>query len=140
MTKKYDLKRFLKMQELDYTAALSEIKSGRKKTHWIWYIFPQIKGLGLSDMANFYAIADIEEAREYINHPILGSRLIEISKALLALDSDNPTDVMGIPDDIKLCSCMTLFEQVSDNTVFTKVLEKYFAGNRDKRTLEILNK
>ncbi len=140
MAYKYDLDRFLKMQQYDYTTALSEIKSGHKRSHWIWYIFPQLKGLGRSNMSEFYGIENIEEAKEYMRHPVLGSRLTEISEALLSLDSNDPLEVMGMPDDLKLCSCMTLFEQASDEPVFGKVLDKYFNGARDKRTIKLLNK
>lgn len=138
MTKEYDLDRFLKMQERDYDVALSEIKSGQKRSHWIWYIFPQIKGLGISSMSEYYSIKSVDEAKAYMDHPVLGSRLLEISNALLSLDSNDPQKVMGIPDDMKLCSCMTLFEQVSNDTVFKKVLEKFYGGKRDKKTLNIL--
>ena len=135
---RYNLERFLKMQLYDYEIALSEIKSGRKTSHWIWYIFPQIDGLGRSSMAKYYSISSLDEAKEYMAHPVLGARLVEISQALLSLPTDDPRAVMGFPDDMKLCSSMTLFSLVSENEVFEKVLSKYFGGKRDKRTLEIL--
>ena len=134
----YDLTRFITAQEHSYDAALSEIKSGRKRTHWMWYIFPQIEGLGHSATAQFYAISDLQEAKEYYSHPVLGPRLVEISEALLSLEGDNATTVMGYPDDLKLKSSMTLFAIASGNPVFTQVLEKYFDGRQDRYTVKIL--
>lgn len=132
------LDRFLTAQERSYDTALSEIKSGRKRSHWMWYIFPQIAGLGMSSTAQYYSIADIEEAREYIAHPVLGARLIEISRALLTLGSSDATAVMGYPDDLKLRSSMTLFAQVSEDPVFNAVIDKFYGGRPDTRTLHIL--
>ena len=137
---KQNLERFLKAQELDYETALAEIKAGYKRSHWIWYIFPQIQGLGYSSMSQYYAIRDMEEARAYIEHPILGRRLIEISRALLQLLSNDAGDVMGYPDNMKLKSCMTLFSLAGDNDIFQKVLDKFFDGEKDKATIDILNK
>lgn len=136
----YDLDRFITAQEHSYKQALSEIKSGRKRSHWMWYIFPQIKGLGMTSTAHHYGIDGIEEAKAYIEHPILGARLIEISEALLSQEFENPEKILGYPDNLKCCSCMTLFELVSDNPVFGNVLDKFYAGKRDKRTLELLGK
>ena len=130
-----DLKRFKEKQEGVYDRALAEVKAGRKTSHWMWYIFPQIAGLGMSYTAQLYAIKDIEEARQYIAHPVLGARLIEISNALLTLDCSDATAVMGYPDDLKLRSCMTLFAQVSDDPVFDAVLAKFYGGRADARTL-----
>lgn len=132
------LDRFLTAQERSYDAALSEIKNGRKRSHWMWYIFPQIAGLGMSSTAQYYSIADIDEAREYITHPVLGARLLEISRALLTLDSSDATAVMGYPDDLKLRSSMTLFAQVSEDPVFNAVIDKFYGGRPDTRTLHIL--
>lgn len=132
------LDRFLTAQERSYDTALSEIKNGRKRSHWMWYIFPQIAGLGMSSTAQYYSIADIEEAREYITHPVLGARLLEISRALLTLDSSDATAVMGYPDDLKLRSSMTLFAQVSEDPVFNAVIDKFYGGRPDTRTLHIL--
>lgn len=138
---KNNLQRFLEAQEKDYQKALEEIDQGRKKSHWMWYIFPQIKGLGLSSTSRFYAIEDIDEAEEYLNHPVLGQRLREISAALLKLQTDDAHEVMGSPDDHKLKSSMTLFSELSlADPVFQKVLEKFFHGNKDEKTLEILQK
>ena len=107
----------------------------------MWYIFPQIAGLGFSETAQYYAIRDITEAQAYTAHPVLGARLVEISEALLLLPSNNALDVLGFPDNLKLCSCMTLFERAApDKRVFARVLEKFFGGKRDKRTLQILGK
>ncbi len=136
MTNRLD--RFLSAQERSYDTALSEIRNGRKRSHWMWYIFPQIAGLGMSSTAQYYAIADIDEAKEYISHPVLGARLIEISNALLSLKSSDASAVMGYPDDLKLCSSMTLFALVSDDPVFDAVIEKFYSGRRDGRTLRIL--
>ena len=135
----YDLSRFLEAQKNAYDTALREIKAGQKRSHWMWYIFPQIQGLGYSAMARHYAIRGLGEAREYLQHPVLGPRLIEISEALLALEESDPRRVMGSPDDLKLRSCMTLFQCAApDQPVFGKVLDKFYGGRPDGRTLEIL--
>ena len=134
------MKKFLDAQEDDYLVALNEIKSGHKRSHWIWYIFPQIDGLGHSSTAKYYAIKDIDEAKEYINNEYLRGHLIEISNALLELKSNNPLDVMGYPDNLKLKSSMTLFSEVSDDEVFNNVLLKYYNGEKDQNTLRLLNK
>lgn len=136
--KKEGLERFVKAQEYDFTLALSEIKNGRKESHWMWYIFPQIEGLGHSPTAQYYAIQDRKEAECYIEHPLLGSRLLEISGELLKLKSSDARAVLGWPDDMKLKSSMTLFEAVSGEKVFAQVLEKFFGGERDAYTLEKL--
>ena len=133
-----DLSRFITAQERSYDTALREIKSGRKRTHWMWYIFPQIAGLGFSSTARFYAISSMQEARDYYAHPVLGKRLVEISEALLALDTNDAAAVMGYPDDLKLRSSMTLFLAASGDTVFQKVLDKFYSGKPDSKTLSIL--
>lgn len=134
-----DLSRFLRAQEADYPRALNEIRNGRKESHWMWYIFPQLKGLGRSSMAVYYGIRDLGEARAYLADPVLGARLIEISEALLTLGSDDATLVMGQPDDLKLRSCMTLFDAAADSAgVFQRVLDKFYRGQKDARTLELL--
>ena len=134
-----DLQRFLEAQEEDFSIALSEIKSGRKQSHWMWYIFPQIAGLGFSSTSRFYAIKDFAEAEEYLNHPILGERLIKISEALLEIEGKTAHQIFGSPDDMKLKSSMTLFAELKEtNPVFQKVLDKYFDGETDERTLQIL--
>lgn len=135
----FDLDRFKKAQEEDYPYALQEIKAGRKRSHWIWYIFPQLKGLGFSSMSEYYGIDGCAEAQAYIADPLLRERLVEISEALLALESNNPTQVMGYPDDLKLKSSMTLFSEVApDIPVFEQVLQKFFAGEKDAKTLQLL--
>ena len=133
------LDKFVRAQERDYADALREIQNGRKRSHWIWYIFPQMDGLGYSPTAQYYGIRDLEQAKDYMAHPVLGPRLVEISEALLTLGTSNPTAVMGYPDDLKLCSCMTLFEvAVPEEKVFGQVIDKFYAGHRDRLTLEIL--
>jgi uncharacterized protein (DUF1810 family) len=135
------LQRFLDAQQRDYENALSEIKNGRKRSHWMWYIFPQIHGLGFSETSRFYAIRNKNEAAEYLQHPVLGKRLIEISNALLDLDTNNATSVFGSPDDLKLKSSMTLFSSLSDtNPVFEKVLQKFFDGKKDDKTIAQLER
>jgi uncharacterized protein (DUF1810 family) len=131
-----ELKRFLDAQQHDYAIALTEIKAGRKRSHWMWYIFPQISGLGYSEIAKRYAIRDREEAIAYHDHPVLGKRLIELAQALLTNPSNNPTQVMGSPNDLKLRSSMTLFSLVPGAD--PAVLKKYFQGEKDKATLELL--
>lgn len=134
-----DLSRFVQAQQHSYACALAEIRRGRKTSHWIWYIFPQLKGLGRSSTSEFYGIRDLEEARAYLADPVLGPRLIEISEALLALDTDNPMAVMGQPDDLKLRSSMTLFAAAAPSCdVFERVLDKYFHGRKDGLTLRKL--
>jgi uncharacterized protein (DUF1810 family) len=135
----HHLQRFLDAQAHDYAQALAELKAGRKRSHWMWYIFPQIQGLGFSEMAHRYAIKDAAEAAAYLQHPVLGARLVEISRALLGLASSNATSVMGSPDDLKLRSSMTLFAAVPGaDPVFQAVLDKFFAGAPDAQTLRRL--
>ena len=137
----YDLSRFLRAQKEDYETALAEIRAGRKRSHWIWYIFPQLKGLGFSTMADYYGIDGIGEAEAYMKDPVLAARLVEISEALLTLKSSDPGAVMGYPDDMKLRSCMTLFHAAApEMAVFPKVLEKFFGGREDEITLRLLNR
>lgn len=139
--KDYNLERFISAQESDYNIALNEIKHGRKKSHWIWYIFPQLRGLGYSYNSNFYGIEDVDEARKYLAHPVLGARLQEITRALLELKENNAYNIMGSPDNMKLHSCMTLFAYISGNdSIFHKALDKFFAGQYDSGTMQIINK
>ncbi|MGN6477365.1 MAG: DUF1810 domain-containing protein [Flavipsychrobacter sp.] len=134
-----NLDRFIKAQQGVYETALSEIRNGRKASHWMWFIFPQIQGLGHSDMARFYAIKDKEEALEYLQHPILGQRLIEISEVLMQLNSSNAVQIFGGIDSVKLKSSMTLFASLPNtNPIFQKLLDKFFGGEKDGRTIEIL--
>ena len=132
------LERFLSAQERDYEIALSEIRNGRKQSHWMWYIFPQIEGLGYSSMAQFYAIKDREEAVGFLNDSVLGKRLVEISEVLLNLKENDARKVMGYPDDLKLKSSMTLFYVVSGRAVFKQVLDKYYFGELDEKTVSLL--
>ena len=138
---KYNLERFREAQKDDYETALEEIRSGMKLTHWIWYIFPQLKELSYSSTARYYGIDGRGEAEAYLKDDVLRGRLIEISEALLSLDSSDPEEVMGYPDNLKLRSCMTLFEYIAPGIdVFGKVLEKFYSGEKDEKTIELLQK
>jgi len=134
------IKKFLNAQQRDYPIALAEIKKGRKQGHWIWYIFPQIAGLGMSGTSMHYAIDDIAQATQYLQHPVLGQRLIEISEAVLAIEGKSANQILGSPDDLKLRSSMTLFSLAEDaKPVFQQVLDKYYGGLPDQKTIDILN-
>ena len=140
MTKENNLKRFIDAQEADYQLALAEIKNGRKQSHWMWYIFPQIQGLGFSETSKFYAIKNINEAEEFLNHAVLGSRLVHICNELLKLKSNDANKIFGSPDDLKLKSSMTLFSSLHNTSpVFQLVLEKFFNGTKDNKTLRIID-
>ena len=135
----YDLKRFLDAQRYDYDLALSEMKAGRKKSHYIWYIFPQLKGLGFSSMSDYYGISSLSEAKAYMEDPVLRARLLEITEVLLENPCQDIKKIMPYPDDLKLCSSMTLFSISNpEETVFSSVLEKYFHGKKDQQTLKLL--
>ena len=135
----FDLSRFTKAHKESYKSALEEIRRGRKETHWMWYIFPQIKGLGRSPTSQYYAIQSLDEAKAFLRDNYLGKNLLEISNALLTLPENNPTAIFEKTDDIKLKSCMTLFSVVSEEkSVFHQVLDKYYDGKRDDKTLEII--
>ena len=135
----YKLNRFIEAQMATYEGAMLELARGRKKSHWIWYIFPQITGLGRSETTKLYSIKSLEEALAYLEHPVLGQRLIEACEILLSLRDASIDEVMGFPDDLKLLSSMTLFEAVSDsNSIFTKIIEFYFDDERDKTSLGII--
>ena len=137
--KENNLERFIAAQKADYAHALSEIKEGRKRRHWMWYIFPQIQGLGFTSTSKFYAILDLAEAEAYLKHRILGTHLIQICEALIHLKQDDPLRIFGSVDQLKLKSSMTLFAAVHGaNPVFKQVLDKYFNGEMDKQTLRIL--
>ena len=138
--KEHLLERFVDAQERMYEIALAEVKSGKKLSHWIWYIFPQLKGLGMSGNSHYYGIDNIEEARAYLNHPILGKRLREITSAFLDSVGKNAQDVFGYLDAMKVRSCMTLFNEVSDDDLFRNVLVRYYSGLADEKTLAILGK
>ena len=134
-----NLERFLIAQQTYYQTALQEIKSGKKRSHWMWFIFPQIAGLGYSETARYYAIKNMEEAKAYMEDYTLGTNLIEISQALLEIKSNDADEVMGRPDNLKLKSSMTLFALAKPECeVFQKVLEKFFHGEKDQKTIEIL--
>lgn len=135
----YDLNRFVQAQATDYEQALAEIRGGRKQSHWMWYIFPQLDGLGSSPMARRYAIRSVAEARAYLDHPVLGPRLVECAEAALGVDGRSALDVFGSPDDLKLRSCATLFALVSPaGSVFHRLLDSYFDGHGDARTHHLL--
>lgn len=135
----HDLERFIQAQAYNYEDALQEIRNGRKQSCWMWYVFPQIRGLGRSSMAKTYELENLEEARAYLAHPLLKSRLQEICEAALETESDNAMVVFGVPDNMKLCSSMTLFEKADpENPIYAKILDKFFDGRRDKLTLQIL--
>lgn len=141
MTTNYNLQRFIDAQQKDYAIALSEIKQGRKRSHWMWYIFPQIQGLGFSDTSKYYAIKNKDEAAAFLKHPVLGTRLINICQELLWLSGNNAGSIFGYPDDLKLKSSMTLFAALTDaDPVFQAVLNKFFNGIKDDKTLQLLSK
>ena len=137
---KNDLERFVQAQESMYELALREIRNGKKQTHWMWFIFPQMRGLGQSYMSHFYGINDLDEARRYLAHPVLSARLIEISEAMLAVEDKPATAILGPIDARKLLSSMTLFDVASgeENNVFSRVLAKYYGGECDLVTLLLL--
>ncbi|WP_045227233.1 DUF1810 domain-containing protein [Methyloterricola oryzae] len=136
----YDLIRFVQAQDDDYERALAELKSGRKRSHWMWYIFPQFEGLGLSATAHQYTIKSLAEARAYLAHPVLGPRLLACAAALLEVAGRTAHEILGSPDDWKLRSCASLFAQVSPaGSVFHRLLEQYFHGEPDQRTLALLD-
>ena len=135
----FDLNRFLTAQETVYRTALAELKNGRKRSHWMWYIFPQLDGLAKSATSKRYAIKSIDEARQYLNHPVLGVRLAECAEAVLAVEGRSISEIMGYPDDLKLKSSMTLFASLPEApAAFAGILDKYFQGERDIKTLNIL--
>lgn len=135
-----ELDRFIEAQNNDYNRALKELQNGRKTTHWMWYIFPQITGLGKSAMSEYYEIKSLEEVRNYLSNVVLKEHLLEISNELLKLNTCNPIEVFGDIDALKLKSSMTLFSYVSNEEVFDKVIEKYFNGSKDEETLKICKK
>jgi uncharacterized protein (DUF1810 family) len=135
----HNLNRFLQAQEEDYALALSEIRSGRKRSHWMWYIFPQFEGLGFSSTSRRYSIKSVAEAEAYLSHPVLGPRLVECAEAVLRVEVGSALEIFGSPDDMKLRSCATLFACVSlAGSVFDRLLDKYFQGGRDGKTLRLL--
>jgi uncharacterized protein (DUF1810 family) len=136
----YDLMRFVEAQQSDYERALAEIQGGHKRSHWMWYIFPQFAGLGMSSMSQQYAIKSVAEARAYLDHPLLGLRLRECAEAVVRVDGRSALAIFGSPDDIKLQSCATLFATVLPaESVFERLLVKYFDGKPDAKTLALLD-
>jgi uncharacterized protein (DUF1810 family) len=135
----YDLGRFLKAQADNHEQALAEIRSGRKRSHWMWYIFPQFDGLGFSSTSRYYAIKSRSEAEAYLAHPVLGARLRECAEAALSVEARSAHEIFGSPDDLKLRSCATLFAHVTPpGSVFDRLLDKYYGGERDHKTLQLL--
>jgi uncharacterized protein (DUF1810 family) len=135
----FDLDRFVHAQAASYDRALAEVRAGRKRSHWMWYIYPQLDGLGSSPMARRYAIRSLAEAEAYLRHPVLGPRLLACAEAALAVDGRSAYDIFGSPDDLKLRSCATLFACVTPpGSVFDRLLAKYYGGMRDEKTLRLL--
>ncbi|WP_375435491.1 DUF1810 domain-containing protein [uncultured Hymenobacter sp.] len=141
MSNESSLQRFIDAQETSYPTALAEIKQGRKQSHWMWYIFPQLQGLGMSSTSQYYGLKDAAEAEQYAKHPLLSQRLLTLCDALLELKSSNATTIMGSPDDVKLKSSMTLFASLpGTNPIFQRVLDKFFQGSQDTNTLRLLGR
>jgi uncharacterized protein (DUF1810 family) len=135
----FNLQRFIEAQDPGYDSVLEELRAGQKRCHWMWYIFPQIQGLGVSAMSRKYAISSRDEAKAYWEHPILGSRLRECTKLVMNVEGSTAEQIFSYIDSLKFCSCMTLFERsATDPTIFSSALLKYFGGKPDQRTLDIL--
>jgi uncharacterized protein (DUF1810 family) len=138
MTTPFGLSRFLTAQSGCYQTALHELKQGQKQSHWMWYIFPQIEGLGHSELALKFALESLEEAEAYLVHPVLGERLIECTNAVLSIQNRTALDIFGRPDNLKFHSCMTLFAEITaDKSIFNCTLERYFT-EKDRLTLELI--
>jgi uncharacterized protein (DUF1810 family) len=135
----FDLDRFVSAQRPVYEAVLAELRQGRKQTHWIWFVFPQVDGLGSSSTARHYAIKSRAEAAAYLAHPVLGVRLLECTETVLAHSRRSAHDIFGSPDDLKFCSSMTLFERAGGSPGFGRALDQFFGGERDSKTLAIFN-
>lgn len=137
----HDLSRFVDAQRPVYDSALAEIRAGRKRSHWMWFVFPQVKGLGFSSSSEYFGIGSLAEARAFLDHPVLGARLVECTEALLAHEDRSATSIMGSPDDLKLRSSLTLFSLVEpQGSVFHRGLERFFEGQPDELTLDIVRK
>ncbi len=135
----HDLARFVTAQTAVYDDVVAELRAGRKESHWMWFVFPQLRGLGSSPMAHRYGVASIDEARAYLRHPLLGPRLVECAKLMLGHRARSAREILGSPDDLKLRSSMTLFAEASaDEPSFRAVLDRYYAGQPDERTLTLL--
>ncbi|HNT33950.1 MAG TPA: DUF1810 domain-containing protein [bacterium] len=136
----HNLERFVSAQNGIFERVLTELRGGQKTTHWMWFIFPQYKGLGSSSTSRHYAIKSLSEATAYLEHPVLGGRLLECCQALLQLECKSAHEIFGYPDELKLRSCMTLFESISpSNSIFSEVLQKYFGGQKDQYTLTLIS-
>ena len=135
----FELVRFVRAQEPDYERAVDELRAGHKRTHWMWYVFPQFDGLGVSPRSVKFAIKSRAEAIAYLTHPILGPRLLECCEVIVGLEDCSVTEIFGKPDDLKFHSCVTLFAQVSQDPLFQSVLDKFFDGKADERTLQLLS-
>ncbi len=133
-----NLQRFVDAQQTSYNTALQEIIKGKKTSHWMWYIFPQLKGLGRSSTASFYGIENLQEAKAYFDHPVLGPRLVEITNALLLHEHKQAHTIFGFPDDVKLLSSLTLFHRATENELFAKALKVFFEGKEDLKTVALL--
>lgn len=137
----FNLRRFLIAQDSIYNNVIKELQNGKKRSHWMWFIFPQIEGLGRSSTAKFYGIKSREEAQAYLNHPILGKRLLECTETILSIQGKSALQILGTPDDLKLKSSMTLFASISPaNSVFHRALQQFFAGKEDAQTISLLKK
>lgn len=135
----HNLGRFVQAQADVYQQALAEVRAGRKQSHWMWYVFPQFDGLGFSSASKMYAIKSVAEAKAYLEHPILGARLVECCEATVGIEGRSAVEVFGSPDDMKLRSCVTLFATVSPTgSVFERLLDKFFQGDRDEETLRLM--
>jgi uncharacterized protein (DUF1810 family) len=133
-----DLRRFIEAQAPLYERVVGELKCGRKQSHWMWFVFPQLKALGRSSMAQYYGVHDLVEAEAYAAHPVLGSRLLDCVRFVLEVPSKTAHEIFGSPDDLKFCSCLTLFEMVSSEGRFGEALERFYAGKRDEATCALL--
>jgi len=135
----YHLGRFVEAQQGDFERALAEVAGGRKRSHWMWYVFPQFDGLAFSSTSKYYAIKSLDEARAYLAHPVLGPRLLQCAEAALRVEGKSATEIFGSPDDLKLRSCATLFARVAPpGSVFERLLDKYYGGEPDRKTLGLL--
>ena len=136
----FDLNRFVEAQDSVYDDVLTELRNGRKQSHWMWFVFPQIAGLGHSTTSQCYAIKNLDEARQYLEHPVLGRRLLECTELILAIDGRTALEIFGSPDDMKLKSSATLFAHVAEpDSPFVRVLHKYFHNDRDSKTVQLLS-
>jgi uncharacterized protein (DUF1810 family) len=139
MDERFDLERFVQAQQAVYAAVCAELRAGAKRSHWMWFIFPQLRGLGSSPSAQHYGLASLAEARAYLDHPVLGARLRECTRCLLLLEGRSAAEIFGYPDELKLRSCLTLFERAApQEELFGEALRKYYGGQPDVRTLELL--